>query len=85
MTSKHGGYTDNGPAGDGDTGDVKAARVGLLFAPNDRLNAYVAGEYVNINQTSPSQYGVPVTAADVTPTGALRRHPREFRSAAAHG
>ena len=78
MTSKHGGYTDNGPAGDGDTGDVKAARVGLLFAPNDRLNAYVAGEYVNINQTSPSQYGVPVTAADVTPTGLFAGTPANF-------
>src|ERR1700693_2865428 len=78
MTSKHSGYTDNSPAGDGDTGDVKAARVGLLFAPNDRLNAYVAGEYVNINQTSPSQYGIPVTAADVTPSGPFAGTPSNF-------
>jgi iron complex outermembrane receptor protein len=59
----HDGYRDNGQAGRGDDGNISAVRVSALFKPNDRLTAYVAGEYNNVDQTGVAQYGVLVTSA----------------------
>jgi iron complex outermembrane recepter protein len=78
MTSRHGGYTDNAPAGHGDTGDVKAARVGFLFDTHERFSAYLAGEYVNIDQSSQSQFGIPVAASDADASGQFAGAPAHF-------
>lgn len=67
MTTQHDGYRDAGPAGDVDDQDVKAARLGLRYAPNDVFSWYVAGEYSQLDQTAPSQYGVNIGAT--APTG----------------
>ena len=57
----HDGYRDNGPAGRGDNADTTAARVSVLAKPTDRFTAYLAGEYVDVDQSGVSQYGVPIT------------------------
>jgi iron complex outermembrane receptor protein len=59
----HDGYRDNGAAGRGDNDDTSAARLSALFKPISHFTAYVAGEYVNVDQTGTAQYGVPITSA----------------------
>jgi iron complex outermembrane receptor protein len=59
----HDGYRDNGQAGRGDDGNISAVRVSALFKPDDRLTAYLAGEYNNVDQTGVAQYGVLVNSA----------------------
>lgn len=62
MHSDHGGYFNN-TIGKGGNANVDAVRAGLLWEPTDRLTAYVAGEYVNIDQLATPQFGVAVNAA----------------------
>lgn len=78
MTTRHDGYTDNGPAGHGDNADVQAARLGLFFKPDDRLSVYLAGEYVHLDQDAPSQYGVLVNASEVDSSGKFTGSPAHF-------
>ena len=63
MHQEHDGYTDNGAVGRGDTQNADAVRLGILAKPTDRLTLYLAGEYVDVNQSATSQYGVALTAA----------------------
>jgi iron complex outermembrane receptor protein len=63
MHQEHEGYTKNGAVGRGDTQNTDGVRVSLLAKPIDRLTVYLAGEYVDVNQTAPSQFGVPVNAS----------------------
>lgn len=63
LHQDHDGYTRNGLAGRGDTQNADALRVGLLAKPTDRLTVYVAGEFVDVNQSAVSQFGVPINAA----------------------
>jgi iron complex outermembrane receptor protein len=57
----HKGYRDNGAAGRGDDANTSAARVSALFKPSDQLTAYLAGEYVDVDQAGVAQYGLYVT------------------------
>lgn len=59
----HAGYRDNHPAIDGDDANTSAARISLLAKPNDRLTAYVAGEFVDQDQGQVAQYGVAVNGS----------------------
>lgn len=59
----HKGYRDNHPAIDGDNANTSAARISVLAKPNDQLTAYMAGEFVDVNQGQIAQYGVPITAS----------------------
>jgi iron complex outermembrane receptor protein len=61
LHQDHDGYTNNGPAGHGDTQNTDAIRASVLAEPTDRLTLYLAGEYVDVNQSAPSQFGIPVT------------------------
>ncbi|MFT4053607.1 MAG: TonB-dependent receptor [Novosphingobium sp.] len=62
MHQDHDGYTDNGAVGHGDTQNADAVRVGILAEPTDRLTVYLAGEFVDVNQSGTSQYGVQLSA-----------------------
>ncbi|GGE82694.1 TonB-dependent receptor [Sphingomonas prati] len=59
LHNQHDGYVDNGPAGKGDDANVDAVRGSVLFAPG-ALQVYLAGEYVDVDQTGPVQYGLSV-------------------------
>ncbi|MDP8983788.1 MAG: TonB-dependent receptor, partial [Pseudomonadota bacterium] len=59
----HEGYRDNHPAINGDNANTSAARISILAQPNDRMTAYAAGEFVDVNQGQIAQYGVAVTAS----------------------
>lgn len=63
LHNEHDGYVDNGSlAGKGDDANVDAVRGSILFAPG-ALEVYLAGEYVDVNQTGPVQYGLQVNGA----------------------
>ncbi len=62
LHNQHDGYVDNGPAGRGDDANVDAVRGSILFAPG-ALEVYLAGEYVDIDQTGPMQYGLAVSGS----------------------
>jgi iron complex outermembrane receptor protein len=59
----HDGYRNNGAAGRGDDANTSAVRISALYKPSDHFSAYLAGEYVNIDQAGVAQYGVNVTSA----------------------
>lgn len=59
----HSGYRDNHPAIDGDNANTSAARISMLAQPTDRLTAYVAGEFVDVNEAQVAQYGVPINGS----------------------
>jgi iron complex outermembrane receptor protein len=59
----HEGYRDNHPAIDGDNANTSAARVSMLAKPNGQLTAYLAGEFVDVNQGQVAQYGVPINSS----------------------
>lgn len=58
MHSSHDGYRKTPPAGHAEDGNVDAARASLAWEPTDRVRAYLAGEYVNVDQLPMPQYGV---------------------------
>jgi iron complex outermembrane receptor protein len=59
----HDGYRDNAPARRGDDADTTAVRASALFKPTDRLTAYIAGEFVDVDQAGVAQYGVLVDSS----------------------
>jgi iron complex outermembrane receptor protein len=59
----HAGYRDNHPAIDGDNANTSAARISVLAKPNDQLTAYLAGEFVDVDQGQIAQYGVAVNGS----------------------
>ncbi len=59
----HDGYRDNAPARRGDDANTSAVRASVLFKPTDRLTAYLAGEYVDVDQAGVAQYGVLVDSS----------------------
>lgn len=61
LLSRHDGYRDGGPAGRIDNGNYWATRVGFSLNPSSALSVYIAGEYNQTDQLSPSQYGVALT------------------------
>lgn len=63
LHADHDGYTDNGAVGKGDTQNADAVRASLYAEPIDKVKLYLAGEFVDVNQTAPSQFGIGVTAA----------------------
>ncbi|MBD8637903.1 TonB-dependent receptor [Sphingomonas sp. CFBP 13733] len=75
LHSDHDGYTNNAPGGKGDTGNSDALRASIYAEPFDRLKLYLAGEYVDVNQSAPSQFGVQVSATSpglvTLPSGAI--------------
>ncbi len=69
LSTQHDGYRDGGPAGDVDDQDVKAVRLGMRYAPNEVFSWYLAGEYNEIDQTAPAQYGVNI--GSTVPVGTM--------------
>jgi len=61
--SDHEGYRDNAPAGRGDSGDVSSGRIGYYVEPNAAIKFYLAGEYVNVDQSGAAQLGIPFNAS----------------------
>ncbi len=66
IHTQHKGYRDNdvdgGTGGHDDDANVDSVR-GTLSFDRDRVHAFVQGEYTNINQSPPAQYGVQLTTA----------------------
>ena len=66
IHTQHDGYRDNnvngGTGGRNDDANVDSFR-GTLSFDRDRLHAFVQGEYTDIDQRPPAQYGVLVTTA----------------------
>lgn len=58
MHTSHDGYRKHGAVGRGEDQNVDAARLSLAWEPTENIRTYIAGEYVNVDQLPPSQYGV---------------------------
>ncbi|MFV3127166.1 TonB-dependent receptor [Niveispirillum sp. KHB5.9] len=58
MHTDHDGYRKHGAVGRGENQNVDAARISAGWEPTDNFRAYIAGEYVNVDQLPPSQFGI---------------------------
>ena len=58
LRNKRNGIYDNAPIGRGSDTNLTALRAGFAAEPTDALKIYVAGEYVNVDQTAPVWKGI---------------------------
>lgn len=58
MHTSHDGYRNHGAVGRGEDQNVDAARLSLAWEPTENFRTYIAGEYVNVDQLPPSQFGI---------------------------
>lgn len=60
STRQHDGYSDNGPARDGDDADMKAGRLSLAVQPTDKLSAIIRAELISLGGVGPAVCGSPL-------------------------
>lgn len=58
MHTDHKGYRKHGAVGRGEDQNVDAARLAIAWEPTENIRTYLAGEYVNVDQLPPSQFGI---------------------------
>ncbi len=58
MHQDHDGYRKHGAVGRGENQNVDAARLSVGWEPTENVRAYIAGEYVSVDQLPPSQFGI---------------------------
>ncbi|OAN56531.1 TonB-dependent receptor [Sphingobium sp. TCM1] len=58
------GYRDNGPAGRGDSTNVKGGRLSFLLKPTDRMKVLLSADYMDIGGTGAVYDGVKLTTVN---------------------
>ncbi|WP_375194281.1 TonB-dependent receptor [Sphingobium sp.] len=74
------GFRDNGPAGRGDSTNVKGGRLSLLLKPTDRMKVLLSADYMDIGGTGAAYDGVKL----VTVGGVVTTRPKTDAYDATH-